>query len=234
MTPFSFLHLKNVPILEQLQIEEALLRADGRNWCLINTGSSKAIVMGISGKMENFIDLEKLNLNPIPVIKRFSGGGTVVIDENTVFITWIVNTKDTGVFCNPKAIHEFIIPFYKQAFHPLPIDLKENDYVVGEKKIGGNAQYLTKGRFLHHTSLLWDYDPDLMKYLLIPLKTPSYRKRRDHCDFITSLKNHIEKDEISLNLKKMLQNHFLIEEVDLKSIDSLLQQPHRKSTEWLK
>ncbi len=35
--------------------EEALMRADERNWCVINNGSPKAIVMGISGKPDQLI-----------------------------------------------------------------------------------------------------------------------------------------------------------------------------------
>ena len=45
---------KGMPILRQLQIEEALLRKSGDNWCLLNDGSSQpAIVMGISGYFAN-------------------------------------------------------------------------------------------------------------------------------------------------------------------------------------
>ncbi|NGX54212.1 MAG: hypothetical protein K1000chlam4_00937, partial [Chlamydiae bacterium] len=50
MTTFSLLHLSGLPIFEQLQLEEALLRADEGNWCLINSGVPPAIVMGISAK----------------------------------------------------------------------------------------------------------------------------------------------------------------------------------------
>ena len=56
-----FLHLKNIPIWKQLQIEEALLRIDNRNFFILNEGSPKAIIMGISGKEEELIHLE-LNL----------------------------------------------------------------------------------------------------------------------------------------------------------------------------
>ncbi len=52
---FHLLQLQNMPILEQLRLEEALLRADDRNWILINRGSPPAIVMGISGKPINCI-----------------------------------------------------------------------------------------------------------------------------------------------------------------------------------
>ncbi len=46
----KLLRLHKVPILRQLLLEEALLRADSSNWCIINNGTSvPAIVMGISG-----------------------------------------------------------------------------------------------------------------------------------------------------------------------------------------
>ena len=46
----KLLRYRGLPILKQLQIEEALLRATSDNWCLLNNGSSQpAIVMGISG-----------------------------------------------------------------------------------------------------------------------------------------------------------------------------------------
>ena len=46
----NLLRLRGYPILQQLRLEEALLRADKANWCIINDGTpSPAIVMGISG-----------------------------------------------------------------------------------------------------------------------------------------------------------------------------------------
>jgi hypothetical protein len=42
--------LKGMSILEQLHLEERLLRTSSDNWCLINDGTnSPAIVMGLSG-----------------------------------------------------------------------------------------------------------------------------------------------------------------------------------------
>ena len=39
-----------LPLLRQLKLEEALLRADGGNWCLINDGAASATaVLGLSG-----------------------------------------------------------------------------------------------------------------------------------------------------------------------------------------
>ena len=50
MQTVKLLKLHRVPILRQLLLEEALLRADSGNWCIVNNGTSvPAIVMGISG-----------------------------------------------------------------------------------------------------------------------------------------------------------------------------------------
>src|SRR3972149_4286719 len=83
------LHLiqtQGMPIYEQLLLEEALLRLDDKNYCLINEGSPPAIVMGISGKAEELVDLPFCT---VPILRRFSGGGTVVVDENTLFVSFI-------------------------------------------------------------------------------------------------------------------------------------------------
>jgi hypothetical protein len=50
------------------------------------------------------------------------------------------------------------------------------DYVFGERKFGGNAQAITSKRWLHHTSLLWDYDQRNMAVLTNPKKQPAYRQ----------------------------------------------------------
>ena len=73
--------------------------------------------------------------------------------------------------------------------------LRENDYVFGEKKVGGNAQSISKNRFIHHTSFLYDYDKTLMNLLKSPQKQPEYREKRAHDDFVSTLKSkYLEED----------------------------------------
>jgi len=63
------------------------------------------------------------------------------------------------------------------------------DYALGQKKFGGNAQAISKDRWLHHTSFLWDYEQDRMALLKQPLRAPEYRAGREHSEFIIPLKN---------------------------------------------
>lgn len=74
--------------------------------------------------------------------------------------------------------------------HPsLSFELKENDYIIGDKKIAGNAQYITAGRALHHTSWLYSFNEKYMKLLSLPEKRPKYREERDHSSFLTKLED---------------------------------------------
>lgn len=219
--------LQNTPIDKQLQIEEALLRADQGNYCLINSGSSDAIVMGISGKQDQLIDSHLYQQNPVPIIRRFSGGGTVYVDRDTYFITLICNNGNLPD--TPQGILKWTETLLKPVFSPLDFQLKENDYAIGEHKFGGNAQYLCKNRWLHHASLLWNYDPLKMQLLLLPNKRPAYRKDRSHQDFLCTLKPHISKEEISQRIAARLASEFTLVEMSLEEVMPILDRPHRKA-----
>lgn len=224
--------LKNVPIFEQLQLEEALLRIGSHNYCLINHQSSPAIVMGISGKAEELIDEAEYQKRPVPVIRRFSGGGCVLINRETLLLTFIFNRHEVDVGTCPKRVLGWTEHFLRPVFSHIDFRVQENDYCLGDKKFGGNAQYITKSRWLHHTSLLWDYCPEEMKVLKLPLKIPEYRQRREHDDFLTRLNAHFSsKEEFFHRIKHELSNRYAIIEETAEEIYPLLQHPHRKSTE---
>lgn len=191
----DIIYLKNVPIFEQLLLEEKLLRKKEGNFCLFNTGSSPAAVMGISGKPLELFDTEKIKEKNTPVIKRFSGGGTVLIDENTLFVSFICNKNVFSFPSYPERIMQWSEDVYKKSFTLESFALKENDFVLGNLKCGGNAQYITKDRFIQHTSFLWDFCPKNMECLLHPPKTPLYRKGRSHKEFLCTLKEHFSSKE---------------------------------------
>ena len=228
LSTIHFIHLQNVPIFEQLQLEEALLRTESRNFCIVNHGSPRAIVMGISGQTESLLDQEKVQKDQIPVIRRFSGGGTVIVDEETLFITFIFSKDAIEVTPFPESIFRWSEDLYVKAWGIPGFALRENDYVIQDKKCGGNAQYIKKDRWLHHTSFLWNYRKENMKYLLLPAKRPKYREDRDHHEFLCSLKehsSHTAADFFSL-LQKELVKRFYIEPFD---VQNWIHTPHRQT-----
>ncbi|HEY5236554.1 MAG TPA: lipoate--protein ligase family protein [Rhabdochlamydiaceae bacterium] len=212
----NILHLQNTSIYDQLLLEEQLLREDDRNFCLINSGSTPAIVMGISGKADALVHLDQLP-DSIPILRRFSGGGTVIVDENTVFVTFVCNKADHEFPAYPEPILRWAESVLAPATKGLK--LRENDFVIGEKKCGGNALYIKKDRWLVHTSFLWDFDPEKMSLLKHPAKTPKYREGRSHEEFVCRLSEHLEDREIWIEgLKKSLISQLGAKEISAKDL----------------
>lgn len=187
----NLLKLRNFSIFEQLLLEEGLLRGTQKNWMVINQGTpERAVVMGLSGKPHSLLDVEAVRRDSIPVIKRFSGGGTVVVDESTIFVTLIGDDeflREYKTKLYPREIMAWTETFYKRVFTDSDFRLREHDYVFGDKKFGGNAQCITRKRWLHHTSFLHDFKDKNMDYLLLPNSTPEYRAKRSHLDFLCRL-----------------------------------------------
>ena len=227
----NLLLLNNTPIFEQLQIEEALLRLNDENWCIVNQGSPPSIVMGISGKPKELVNFEKIEQFPIPLIKRYSGGGTVIVDSNTLFVSFIFQKKIHDFPCFPESILRWSEDLYQETFSIPNFSLRENDYVIGSLKCGGNAQYIIKDRFVHHTTFLWDFDNLSMEYLLHPQKTPVYRNGRSHAEFLCRLKEFLPSKRHCINsISKTLAKKFNVTKSNLKLLIPLLSHPHRKTT----
>lgn len=133
----------------------------------------------------------------MPIIRRFTGGGTVVTDSGTIYGTIISNKDDAkGSPIYPRDVMKWTEEFYRPVFNKLSrtgenFVLNEHDYCYGNLKFGGNAQSISRDRWVHHTSFLWDYKGENMSLLTIPENRPAYRQDRDHKLFLTKLKDHV-------------------------------------------
>ncbi|CAJ1942006.1 unnamed protein product [Cylindrotheca closterium] len=247
------LRSSGISALERLSLEEALLRHDHRNWFLVGShqpldhkyltkkdlpsyaspvpNPDCIVVMGVGGKPSELLNIPLVKSKKVLVTKRFSGGGTVVLDSNSIWTTFIGRNEDFlphGVEPFPRSIMKWTADrLFGPAFNklnnarlsPILVDenetspsgfgnlgektmqkldsdvsgpqfrLRENDYVLGDLKMGGNAQSIVKDGWLHHTSFLWDYEDSHMQYLMLPKKRPDYRGERSHRDFLVRLKS---------------------------------------------
>ncbi|MCB1067748.1 MAG: lipoate--protein ligase family protein [Simkania sp.] len=225
------LRLQNHDIYEQLLLEEALLRATDKNWCILNHGSPPRIVMGISGKVEKLIDYDKMTSAPIPLIKRYSGGGTVIVDSDTLFVSFIFQKEIHSFPCYPEPILRWSEEFYQEALNIPNFHLRENDYVIGEKKCGGNAQYIKKNRFVHHTTFLWDFKQSHMDYLLHPEKTPKYRDGRSHESFLCRMNDFLPSEQSFFEaIQKTLGIRYNVQEASINDVSLYLEGNHRTTT----
>jgi len=148
------LRLSNVAPFRMLQLEEALMRGDDRNWCITNRGSLPAhVVLGTGGKPRKLLDVERCERDGIPLIKRFSGGGTVVVDDGTLFVSFVGNSgemaavesapKQSDAKESPRDVMEWSGRLFTSVFSALGINdfaLTEHDYVFrGSADASGDA-----------------------------------------------------------------------------------------------
>ena len=222
----NVLEFDHLPIFEQLQLEEALLRAGEGNWCIINKSSDPAIVMGISAVAHEVVEVERAKKEGIPLIQRFSGGGTVVVDTHTCFLTMILDEKE---LVHPNAhdtmiwMHELLCPL----FSPHILTLEEQDFALENRKIGGNAQCFASKRVLHHTSFLWSWEEEKMSLLRPPKRQPAYRKERSHAEFCNRLSSYFSSKEVFTEaLKQRIGELFTLQPGG--EIENVLARPHRK------
>ncbi|MBP7497076.1 MAG: hypothetical protein KA792_05370 [Bacteroidales bacterium] len=149
------------------------------------------IVLGVSNNKDDSLIEENVLKDNIIVLKRPSGGETVVLTPQTIVISAIdenqkyINPKDCFAFYNNKII---------SALKKLGVqNLSQkgiSDISIKDKKILGSSIYRSKSQILYQSVLNVNENPELFeKYLKHPKREPDYRKNRKHSDFVTSIYN---------------------------------------------
>ena len=190
----------HLPILEQLRIEEALLRLSPHSYLVLNTQPHvhpPSIVLGISGRPELWLNIPEVRRRGVQCVRRFTGGGTVYCDRNTFFITLLLaRAAVPNLQPYPQPLLHYTAELYAPVFGRLGgeradgFNVRGNDYCFGDRKFAGNAQSITRDKLLHHTSFLHAVDTQALQQLLAmppEARRPAYRADRPHGDFVTSV-----------------------------------------------
>lgn len=115
-----------------------------------------AIIVGKNQNTIEEINLDYVKENNIHVVRRLSGGGAVYHDLGNLNYTIISKSKGSSSF-NFEAFSKPVI----EVLAKLGVKAEftgRNDIVIDGKKFCGNAQYMKKGKVLHHGAILFDTD----------------------------------------------------------------------------
>ncbi|KAK2197532.1 bifunctional RNA recognition motif domain/Class II Aminoacyl-tRNA synthetase-Biotinyl protein ligase (BPL) and lipoyl protein ligase (LPL)/Nucleotide-binding alpha-beta plait domain superfamily/RNA-binding domain superfamily [Babesia duncani] len=173
----------------------ACLASNHNAYFVVNAHSSdtRAVIMGISGKAKDFIrnplDCNRLEIS---LYNRFTGGGTVVVDENSITSS-IICPIHLAVNIGPDNISKWAFDtiyktcgLFNDSFGHM-----DGDFVVGNGldifKVAGNAQALSQKALVHHSVFMWRQSPMINELLLKPSKAPPYRRNRNHDEFLKSI-----------------------------------------------
>ena len=183
------------------------------------------VVLGYSNKVKEEIDLAACQKNKISILRRASGGGTVLQGPGCLNFSLILDTQNGRPIKNLTETNRYVMERNRKSLESISkAEIKIEgitDLAVNQLKFSGNAQRRKKRFLLFHGSFLLEFDLSLIKkYLLIPKKQPAYRKNRNHSDFLMNFPVPAEK--IKAALKKMWEANKTINIIPNDRINQLV------------
>ena len=152
-----------------LAAEEYLLAqvdCDDRDFVFIYQ-NRPSVVIGRNQNIYEEVNLPYCHQHNIDVCRRISGGGTVYHDLGNINISWITKRDMHKVNNYATFINPLINFLQKMQVHAY---LNErNSIYVGDKKIGGNAQFSAKKNLLSHCTLLFESDLNQLENAIRPI-----------------------------------------------------------------
>ena len=165
-----------------------------------------SIILGRSNKQEIELNTEVVNRDNIPIIKRSSGGGAVLLGPGCLCYTIFLPISHHPKLSSITESNIYIMNQIRSALLPLNKDIAlkgHTDLCINNLKFSGNAQRRKRHSILFHGTVLYNFNLSLFStYLAHPSKEPDYRNKRKHSNFVTNLGS--TSDEIIFNLKKNL------------------------------
>jgi lipoate-protein ligase A len=151
-----------------------------------------AVIMGVSARWAEEANRERCRAAGVPVLRRCSGGGTVLIGRGCLNYSLILDIARDPALGSIHGSYRWIVPRIAEAlsaFGPRIVHAGLSDLAWGARKVGGSSQKRRMRCILHHGTLLYDaYDVSVMDELLpCPSRAPDYRAGRSHADFLTTL-----------------------------------------------
>lgn len=184
---------------ENLACDEALL-----DWC--EAGSDEEVlrfwespeyfvVVGYANKVATEVNVAACEAGGIPILRRCSGGGTVVQGPGCLNYALVLRIKADGPTRNISTANRFIMERNRAAMESAianrqsPILVQgHTDLTVDGLKFSGNSQRRRRTFLLFHGTFLLNVNLRLIGDLLrMPSQQPDYRRSRSHSEFVTNL-----------------------------------------------
>lgn len=145
------------------------------------------VVVGYGNRIGTEVNAAACAAKGIPVLRRCSGGGTVL--QGPGCLNYALIAPAEGPMATITGANRYIMEAHQQVFTELlgqPVHtLGITDLAVGGRKFSGNAQRRKRNWLLFHGTFLLGMDIPLIETLLRrPSLEPDYREGRSHEAFL--------------------------------------------------
>jgi lipoate---protein ligase len=195
---------------ENLACDEALLdwaeSGGGHETLRFWESPEPFVVVGYANKAATEVNVAACEARKIPILRRCSGGGTVVQGPGCLNYSLVLPITRDGPLHGIAVANQFIMRRNRAAIdsalrtpHSAIAIRGHTDLAVGGKKFSGNSQRRRQHFLLFHGTFLLDFDLALIAELLrMPSKQPDYRESRTHADFLTNISVSAEDLKVAL------------------------------------
>lgn len=153
--------------------------------------STYFVVLGLSKKIIDDVHEENCIKNEIPILKRCSGGGTVLQGPGCFNYSYILPICLADELSSLSQTTSYVLNLVKDTLSSkIPnIELTGiSDLAINNVKFSGNAQRRLKHAILFHGTILYNFNLSLINdYLKEPPIQPEYRKKRSHDKFVRNI-----------------------------------------------
>ena len=160
-------------------------RSTFRTW----TSDRHTVVVGRAVDVDREVDIERCARLEVPIVRRPSGGRSVVIGPGTVQYTFALPYGLSAELAGISSSKRFCNRLLREALaDPRITEDDSGDLLVGDRKVGGLAIKRGREAMMLHGTLLVAADIDVLASLLRhPLHEPAYRRGRAHAEFLANL-----------------------------------------------
>ena len=150
-------------------------------WCWVHRAGSTEDVM-----------IDACRADGVPILRRSSGGGTVVVGPGTLNVTVILPESAAPGLATVDVAHRYVLdwiarshPAARARGHASPAWATWCSATASAAAVpsGGSRHW-----FMVHCSILYDFSIErIVRYLAIPRRQPEYRQGRGHHEFLRNL-----------------------------------------------
>ncbi len=213
-----------------LAMEEYLFNLDDGEDYLLLWINEPTIVVGKHQNTIEEINSQYVKEKQIHVVRRITGGGAVYHDLGNLNYSLIIKSD----FKNDYDFKKFTLPIVR-ALSKLGVKAEQsgrNDILIDGKKFSGNAQFISKGKLLHHGTLLFDSRmEELSKSLKVSKDKIQSKGIKSVRSRVTNIKEYLHNNIDIFKFKELLLQYMFDEDVyletghlskeELKEIDNL-------------